>query len=88
MKVQIALALVTIIFSASAASAAASFPANTLSCEGFAKRSDGNWAMRPGIRTFDIGDAKGITASNIVIPPGLMVIRGVDIWELLNNKCG
>lgn len=68
--------------------ATAAFPANTLSCDGFMKRADGTWAARPGIRSFDIGEARGVTVSNIVIPPGLMVIQGVDVWELLNAKCG
>ena len=68
--------------------AGAPFPANTLPCGAFTKRPDGNWATRPDMKPFDIGEAKGVTLSNIIIPRGLLVIGGVDIWELLNEKCG
>lgn len=63
-------------------------PPNTLSCEGFTKRPDGNWATRPNMKPFDFGPAKGVTLSNIIIPRGLLVIHGVDVWAVLNEKCG
>jgi hypothetical protein len=63
-------------------------PPNTLTCDGFTKRPDGNWATASDIKPFDVGQAKHVTLTNIVIPRGLMVIKGVDIWELLNEKCG
>jgi hypothetical protein len=63
-------------------------PPNTLSCDGFTRRPDGNWATVPDIKPFDIGPAKHVTVSNIIIARGLIVIQGVDIWELLNEKCG
>jgi hypothetical protein len=67
---------------------AAAFPPTTLSCDAFIKRQDGTWATRPVMKPFDIGDAKGVTLANIIIAKGLWVIGGVDVWELLNEKCG
>ena len=37
---------------------------------------------------FDIGEAKGVTLSNIIISRRLLVIKGIDVWDVLNEKCG
>jgi hypothetical protein len=63
-------------------------PNNTLSCEGFSKRPNGDWVAARHIKPFDIGSSQGLTVSNIIIPRGRMIIQGVDVWELLNEKCG
>jgi hypothetical protein len=70
------------------AQAGPAFPPTTLTCDTFIKRPDGTWATRPEMKPFDIGDAKGVTLTNIIIAKGLWVIGGVDVWELLNEKCG
>jgi hypothetical protein len=88
MKVEVLVIVAAIVLSTSSALAGASFPPNTLPCDAFVKRPDGNWASRPDIKPFDIGEAKGVTLSNIIIARGLVVIRGVDVWEILNDKCG
>ena len=88
MKAAFVLTFAALALPSSAALAGAPFPPNTLSCDGFIKRPDGNWATRPDMKPIDIGEAKGVTLSNIIIPRGLLVIRGVDVWELLNEKCG
>jgi hypothetical protein len=36
----------------------------------------------------DIGSPQGLTVSNIIFPRGRMIIQGVDVWNLLNEKCG
>jgi hypothetical protein len=38
------------------------------------------------MKPFDIGSARGVTMSNIIIPRGLVIIQGIDVWELLNEK--
>src|SRR6202162_5588435 len=63
------------------------FPPNTLRCEGFKKTSDGTWyAEKPA--PFDIGDAKEVTVEREVIGPGSRKIGGIDLYVLLERKCG
>jgi hypothetical protein len=81
------LALTAIIFT-SASAQNVPIPRNSVSCEGFSNMPDGNWVAGPNVKPFDIGYVKRVTVSNVIIPRGIMKIDGVDVRELLNEKCG
>ena len=62
-------------------------PPNTLPCDAFTKKSDGTWfATRPV--TFDVGNAKNLNLDGGAITPKSQVLGGVDLYVLLDAKCG
>jgi hypothetical protein len=62
-------------------------PLDTLSCEGFKKTADGTWyAENPS--SFHIGDASKVTVEQQVIGPGSHKVGGIDLYALLERKCG
>jgi hypothetical protein len=62
-------------------------PPNTLPCDAFTKKSDGTWfATRPV--TFDVGNAKNLNLDGGSITPKSQVLGGVDLYVLLDAKCG
>ncbi|MBW0004093.1 MAG: hypothetical protein JO216_11450 [Hyphomicrobiales bacterium] len=65
----------------------APLPPNTLPCDAFTKKSDGTWfATRPV--TFDVGSAKNLNLDGGAITPKSQVLGGVDLYVLLDAKCG
>lgn len=64
-------------------------PPSTLSCTGFARDSDGNWEAGDNTKPFDVGSATNYSIRDEgPIRPGWMSIGGVDLYALLNAKCG
>jgi hypothetical protein len=62
-------------------------PPNTLPCDAFMKKSDGTWfATRPV--TFDIGNVKNFNLDGGAITPKSQNLGGVDLYVLLDAKCG
>jgi hypothetical protein len=62
-------------------------PPNTLPCDAFTKKSDGTWfATRPV--TFDVGNAKNLNLDGGAITPKSQNFGGVDLYVLLDAKCG
>jgi hypothetical protein len=62
-------------------------PPNTIACDAFMKKSDGTWfATRPV--TFDVGNAKNLTLDGGAITPKSHSFGGVDLYVLLDAKCG
>jgi hypothetical protein len=62
-------------------------PPNTLPCDAFMKKSDGTWfAKRPV--TFDVGNAKNLNLDGGAITPKSQMFGGVDLYVLLDAKCG
>ncbi|MBV9567999.1 MAG: hypothetical protein JO172_07670 [Hyphomicrobiales bacterium] len=65
----------------------APLPPNTLPCDAFTKKSDGTWfATRPV--TFDVGSAKNLNLDGGAITPKSQTLGGVDLYVLLDAKCG
>ncbi|MBV8450493.1 MAG: hypothetical protein JO357_07655 [Hyphomicrobiales bacterium] len=65
----------------------APLPPNTVPCDAFTKKSDGTWfATRPV--TFDIGNAKNLNLDGGAITPKSQTLGGVDLYVLLDAKCG
>lgn len=62
-------------------------PPNTLGCEGFKKTSDGTWYAEKS-DSFHVGDGKEVTVERKVIGPGSHKIGGIDLYVLLERKCG
>jgi hypothetical protein len=62
-------------------------PPNTIPCDAFAKKGEGIWfAKRPV--TFDIGNAKNLTLDDGEIKPRSQNLGGIDLYVLLEAKCG
>ena len=61
-------------------------PPNTIDCSGFTKGRDGNWRVGAPT-TFDIGTAKGITLSGMIVHPRSVPLGGGDLYEVLESKC-
>jgi hypothetical protein len=64
-------------------------PSNTFSCVGFTRSSDGGWDAGADTKPFDVGDDKDIVIRNQgPIQPGWMTVGGVDLYDLIDKKCG
>jgi hypothetical protein len=97
MSKSILIAIATVYFASQIASAQA-LPPNTLPCEAFSKRPDGIWYPTKGAVTFELGQIKRFTSTNQEVhfrtftlgdPVGpRMVIGGIDLYALLERKCG
>jgi hypothetical protein len=86
----VSIALVSMLYFLSPAIAQVSqpeLPPNTLRCEGFKKTSDGTWYAEKSA-PFDIGDTNEVTVERQVIGPGSHKIGGIDLYVLLERKCG
>lgn len=62
-------------------------PPNNLSCTGFEKRSDDSWyANDPA--PFDVGGVKALSLRDQIITRGMIVLHGIDLFDLLEQTCG
>jgi len=62
-------------------------PPNTLPCEAFAKKGEGAWMAKRPV-TFDVGNAKNLTLDPGEITPKTHNLGGIDLYVLLEAKCG
>jgi hypothetical protein len=64
-------------------------PANTFTCTGFTKNPDGSWEAGNDTRPFDVGKAENVVVRNQgPIEPGWVSVGGVDLYALIDKKCG
>jgi hypothetical protein len=64
-------------------------PANTLSCTGFTRNDDGTWNAGGDTQPFAVGNGTNYTIRNQgPIGPRWLSIGNVDLYALLNAKCG
>jgi hypothetical protein len=64
-------------------------PPNTFTCTGFTKNPDGSWEAGDDTRPFNVGSAENIVIRNQgPIEPGWVTVGGVDLFELVDKKCG
>jgi hypothetical protein len=64
-------------------------PSNTFSCAGFTKDPDGSWEAGSDTQPFNVGSAENIVIRNQgPIEPGWVTVGGVDLYELIDKKCG
>jgi hypothetical protein len=64
-------------------------PANTFSCVGFTKNPDGSWEAGDNTQPFNVGAAENIVIRDQgPIEPGWVTVGGVDLYDLLEKKCG
>jgi len=64
-------------------------PPNTFSCVGFAKNPDGSWEAGDDTVPFNVGKAENIAIRNQgPIEPGWLTVGGVDLYTLVEKKCG
>ena len=61
-------------------------PPNTIDCAAFIKHPNRTWYVGEPI-TVAIGTA-GMTLSHMEIGPGAMYLAGVDLYAVLEHKCG
>jgi len=69
------------------AAAEDALPRNSIDCGKFIKEQNGSWRARE-ITTFDIGDVTSLTVGPSEISPGSLHVGGVDVYEVLEKKCG
>jgi hypothetical protein len=62
-------------------------PPNTLPCEAFTKKVEGIWFAKRAV-TFDVGNAKNLTLDGGEITPRSQNLGGIDLYILLETKCG
>jgi hypothetical protein len=62
-------------------------PPNTLPCDAFAKRAEGIWVAKKPV-TFVVGNAKNLTLDAGEITPKSQNLGGIDLYVLLEAKCG
>lgn len=70
------------------AAAEDALPRNTIDCQAFVKDENGSWRVRGEITTFDIGDINSLSVGPVPIAPGALHVGGVDLYEVLEKKCG
>ena len=64
-------------------------PPNTFSCVGFTRDSDGSWEAGSDTQAFNVGNAENIVIRNQgPIEPGWLAVGGVDLYALIDKKCG
>jgi hypothetical protein len=64
-------------------------PPNTFSCVGFTKNADGSWEAGDDTRPFNVGKAENIAIRDQgPIEPGWVTVGGVDLYALIEKKCG
>jgi hypothetical protein len=64
-------------------------PANTFSCTGFTKNPDGSWEAGDDTQAFNVGKAENIVIRDQgPIEPGWVTVGGVDLYDLVQKKCG
>jgi hypothetical protein len=62
-------------------------PPNNLSCDAFAKKGNGAWAVKHSI-SIDVGNAKNLIIEPGEITPKTAILGGVDLYVPLESKCG
>jgi hypothetical protein len=62
-------------------------PPNTLPCDAFAKKGDGIWVAKRPV-SFEVGNAKNLTLDAGEITPKSQSVGGIDLYVLLEAKCG
>jgi hypothetical protein len=62
-------------------------PPNTLPCDAFIKKEDGSWLAKKRV-SFDVGKAKDVTVDQGTIMPKSRDMGGIDLYVLLDAKCG
>jgi hypothetical protein len=60
---------------------------NTLPCDAFTRKEDGIWVAKRSV-TFDVGNAKNLTVDAGEITPKSGNFGGIDLYVLLEAKCG
>ena len=60
---------------------------NTIQCSAFKKMPDGTWYVE-GPTTFRIGTFKKTTFTQQSIGPGFFTFGKVDLYKVLEGKCG
>lgn len=60
---------------------------NTIDCSAFSKGFDGRWHVGPPT-TFDVGNTTSITLATLPVGPNFMSVRGSDLFDLIEAKCG
>jgi hypothetical protein len=69
--------------------ASTALPSSTLSCTGFTKNDDGTWNAGGDTEPFAVGNGTNYTIRNQgPIGPRWLSIGNVDLYALLNAKCG
>ncbi len=64
-------------------------PANTFTCTGFTKNPDGSWEAGDDTQPFNVGKAENIVIRDQgPIEPGWVTVGGVDLYNLIQKKCG
>jgi hypothetical protein len=64
-------------------------PPNTLSCTGFTRDPEGTWEAGDDTEPFNVGSDTDYTVRDEgPIRPGWLSIGTVDLYALLNAKCG
>ncbi|SDR64200.1 hypothetical protein SAMN05519103_09513 [Rhizobiales bacterium GAS113] len=62
-------------------------PPNNLPCDAFIKKENGSWFVQRAVR-FDVGNDKNVTLESAPIMPKSRTVGGVDLYVLLDAKCG
>jgi hypothetical protein len=62
-------------------------PPNNLPCDAFIKKEDGSWFAKRAVH-FDVGQDKNVTPESAPIMPKSQTVGGVDLYVLLDAKCG
>ncbi|SEF14800.1 hypothetical protein SAMN05444161_9061 [Rhizobiales bacterium GAS191] len=62
-------------------------PPNNLPCDAFIKKEDGSWFAKSAVH-FDVGQDKSVTLESAPIMPKSQTVGGVDVYVLLDAKCG
>ena len=60
---------------------------NTLPCDAFSRKENGTWLAKKPV-TFDVGNAKNVEVKSGEITPKTGNVGGVDLYVLLEAKCG
>ena len=64
-------------------------PPNNFSCVGFTKNPDGSWEAGENTQSFTIGKSANVVIRNQgPIEAGWLAVGGVDLYYLINTKCG
>jgi hypothetical protein len=85
---RIAMSAVAVMLGVEAAAADdAPLPPNNLPCDAFVKKNDGMWIAKHSVPA-DVGNAKNLIISPGEISPMTAMVGGVDLYVLLEAKCG
>jgi hypothetical protein len=87
LRIALILAVIGFALPAIAQDRGAQLPENTIDCNQFEKTGFQEW-MEVGTAVFDLGKVKDINLTNQPITPGFFKFGGIDVYPVLDQKCG